>query len=256
MATPSGQALEKTHAAVTGDRSALARYRSVIVGRPGFLNLLYFEWCTWLSPIPGALGLLLRKLFWPRLFGSCGKKVHFGANVTLMHPRRIHIGDGSVVGNGCILDARHADSERVIVLGEDVVLSHGVMIACKDGSVTLGRSVGIGTYTVIHSTTQSPVHIGDHAMVASHCYILGGGDYNMDRLDVPIAQQGLRATGETRVEEGVWLGAHVTLVGGASVGKHSVVGAGSVVVKPLPAMAVCVGAPARVMRLRTAGDGG
>jgi galactoside O-acetyltransferase len=255
MAILSGQAVEKTHAAVTGDRSALARYRSVIVGRPGFLNLLYFEWCIWLSSVPGALGLLLRKLFWPRLFGSCGRKVYFGANVTLMHPHRIHIGDGSVIGNGCILDARNADLERVIVLGEDVVLSHGVMISCKNGSVTVGRSVGIGSYTVIHSTTHSPVRIGDDAIVASHCYIVGGGDYNMDRLEIPIAQQGQRATGETRVEDGVWLGAHVTIVGGVSVGKHSVVGAGSVVVKPLPPLAICVGAPARVVRLRTEGDG-
>ena len=255
MATSSEQALEKTHAAVTGGRSALVRYRSVIVGRPGFLNLLYFEWCIWLSPLPGALGLLLRKFFWPRLFGSCGKKVYFGANVTLMHPHRIHIGDRSVIGNGCILDARNDHSERVIALGEDVVLSHGVMISCKNGSVAVGRSVGIGSYTVIHSTTHSPVHIGDDAIVASHCYIVGGGDYNRDRLDVPIGRQGQRATGETRVEDGVWLGAHVTVVGGVSIGRHSVVGAGSVVVKPLPELAICVGAPAQGVRSRTAGDG-
>lgn len=253
MASSSGDVLERTHAAVTGDRSALMRYRSVMVGRPGFLHLLYFEWCVWLSVVPGALGLLLRKVFWPRLFGSCGKKVYFGTNVTLMHPHRIHIGDRSIIGNGCILDARNIEAERVIVLEEDVVLSHGVMISCKDGLVSVGRSVGIGSYTVIHSTTGSPVRIGQNAIVASHCYIVGGGDYNVERLDIPIVQQGLCATGETRVEEGVWLGARVTIVGGASVGRHSIVGAGSVVVKPLPEMAVCVGTPARVARLRTAG---
>lgn len=256
MATSSRQALEKTHAAVTGDRSALARYRSVIVGKPGFLNLLYFEWCVWLSSVPGALGLLLRKLFWRRLFGSCGKKVYFGANVALMHPHRIHIGDGSVIGNGCVLDARNAGSERVIVLGEDVVLSHGVMISCKDGAVSVGHRVGIGAYTVIHSTVDSPVHIGDDIVIGAHCYLVGGGQYNTDRLDLPIAQQGLRPTGGTRVEWGVWLGARVSVLGGVTIGSDSVVGAGAVVTRPLPARSICVGVPARVMRTRaTSGEG-
>ena len=43
-------------------------------------------------------------------------------------------------------------------------------------------------------------------------------------------------------------GAHVTVVDGASVGDHCVVGAGAVVTKPLPPNSLAVGVPARVVR--------
>ncbi len=64
----------------------LRTYQEVIVGRPGWVALVYFEWCAWLSPVPGAVGLLLRKLFWPRLFAACGRGVVFGVNVVCASP--------------------------------------------------------------------------------------------------------------------------------------------------------------------------
>jgi hypothetical protein len=82
------QTLPKTHKAATGGGSAMGRYASLMVGRQSLLGLFYYEWCMWLSWLPGALGLMLRGLFWPRLLGSCGKKVYFGTNVTLIHPHR------------------------------------------------------------------------------------------------------------------------------------------------------------------------
>ena len=248
--TAPGERLSKTHAAVTGDRSALARYQDVVVGHRRLLGLAYFELCLWLAGVPGALGLMLRQLFWPRLFRSCGKKVYFGSNVTLMHPNRIAIGDRAVIGNGCVLDARNPSSEVAITIGSDVMLSHGVMLSCKNAIITLGERVGMGPYTVVQATNDDPVLIDDDAVIAAHCYIAGGGQYQMDRLDVPIARQPMRRTGETRIGAGVWLGAHVDVLGGVTVGRDSVVGAGSVVTRSLPEMAICVGMPARVLRRR------
>jgi acetyltransferase-like isoleucine patch superfamily enzyme len=216
------QTLPKTHKAATGGGSAIARYMSLMVGRQSLLELLYYEWCMWLSWLPGALGLMLRGLFWPRLLGSCGKKVYFGTNVTLIHPHRIHLGDRTVIGNGCVLDARTPASDEVITIGDDVILSHNVMLSCKGGLISVGQRVGIGAFTVIHSTADSPVYIGDDAMIGAHCYLVGGGQYNIDRLDVPIARQGLRPTGGTSVGGGAWVGAQVSVLGGARVGSDSV----------------------------------
>jgi acetyltransferase-like isoleucine patch superfamily enzyme len=159
-----------------------------------------------------------------------------------------------VIGNGCVLDARTPASDEVITIGDDVILSHNVMLSCKGGLVSIGQRVGIGAFTVIHSTADSPVHIGDDAMIGAHCYLVGGGEYNIDRLDVPIAQQGLRPTGVTSVEGGAWVGAQVSVLGGARVGSDSVVGTGAVVTKPLPAQSICIGVPARVIRMRTDSD--
>jgi hypothetical protein len=102
--------LKKTHAAVTGGGSALSRYQEVVVGSRRLSYLVRYELCQLLTPLAGAPGLLLRNLMWPHLFGSCGKGVAFAANITLRHPRRIHLGRRVVVSEGCILDGR-SDAE-------------------------------------------------------------------------------------------------------------------------------------------------
>lgn len=248
--TAGRERLAKTHEAVTGDQPALRRYQDIVVGHRHLLGLFYCEFCLWLAWVPGALGLLLRGIFWPRLFQSCGRKVYFGSNITLMHPHRIRLGDRIVIGNGCVLDARAPSCEVAIAIGNDVILSQGVMLSCKNATIEVGQRVGIGPYTVVQATNDDSVLIDDDAVIAAHCCIVGGGQYQMDRLDVPIARQPMRRTGGTRVESGVWFGSHVNVLGGVTVGRDTVVGAGSVVTRSLPERTVCVGVPARVVRRR------
>ena len=258
MARAPSKRLPKTQAAVTAEDSALARYQDVVLGNRSWRSLAYYEFCMWLSWVPGALGLALRQVFWPRLFGACGKKVYFGANVVLMHPSRIRIGHRTVISNGSVLDARNPELREVITLGDDVMLSHGVMISCKRGRVVIGDRVGIGAYTVIQSAMGNEVSIGDDALLAPRCYLVGGGNYSLVTLDVPIAQQGILPSGGTRLESGVWLGANVTVLDGVTIGRDSAVGAGAVVTRSLPARMIAFGVPARVVRSRTeglAGDG-
>jgi acetyltransferase-like isoleucine patch superfamily enzyme len=247
--------LPKTHAAVTGEGSAIGRYQDVVVGRRSWRTLIYFEFCIWLSGVPGALGLLLRKTFWPRLMGSCGKKVYFGRNVTLMHPSRIHIGDHTVIGDGCVLDARNLASDSVLKLGKEVMLSHGVVLSCKNGSISIGDRCGFGPYSVIQSAHGNAVTMGDDVMGGSYCFVTGSGNYNTDQLDIPISQQGTLKTNGTHIGDGVWLGAGASAVGGVSVGRDSIVGTGAVVTRSLPDLSVSVGVPARVIRTRGESDG-
>lgn len=250
-------ALGKTHAEITGGRSALAKYRQLIVGRGSLWALLYFEWCRWLAATPGALGLALRKLFWPRLFGSCGAGVVFGGGVVLMHPHRIHIGARTVIGENCILDARNPAADRALSIGEAVMLSHGVMISCKNGVISVGDRCGVGAYTVMQSVgPANPLEIGADTVIGPRGYLAGGGEYHMDRLDVPISLQGHRDTGGSRVGEGAWLGAGVSLQGGVAIGAGAVVGTGAVVTKDIPERAICGGVPAKVRRYRGETQGG
>jgi acetyltransferase-like isoleucine patch superfamily enzyme len=242
----------KTHAKVTGSGSAWQRYADVMIGRRSFLWAFYFEWCLFLSCIPGALGMLLRKIFWPRLFGSCGKGVQFAYGIILRHPHRIHIGSRVVLSERCILDARTPENERVIMIEEDVMISVGVMLSCKGGSITIGANTGIGPGTVIQSTAGEGIQIGRDNIIAASCFLTGGGNYSIDRLDIPIRLQEKKVMGGLILEENVWVGAKSTLLGGIKVGQGSVIGAGSVVTKSVLPLSVCVGVPARVMRMRGA----
>lgn len=244
----------KTHAAVAKGGSPLQSYMDVILGRRSSGALLYFELCALLGVIPGALGLFLRKLFWPRLFRSCGKGTVFGANVQLRHPGRIDIGERVVISDGCILDARHEHAQCAIALGDDVMLSNYVMISCKGGTVGLAARVGLGAQTIVHAVNDCAVTMGEDTMVGPRCYIAGGGNYKLDRTDVPMLQQGLRDD-EVGVAIGsdVWLGANVTVLPGVTMGRGSVAAAGAVVAKPVDDYAICAGVPAKVVKLRGEG---
>ena len=242
--------MKKTHASITGGSNPLARYQEVIVGSTSLGRRLYFEWCAWLAWIPGALGLLLRKVFWKRLFASCGEGVMFGAGVVLRHPGRIRLGDRVVISDGCILDGRSSDRLDAIIIGNNAILSKDVMLSCKNGQIRLGDQVGVNARTIIQSTNDCPVVIGQDCIIGQSCLIIGGGSYDISDPEVVIREQPIRPDGGVVLEENVWLGGKVTVLGGATVGRGSVLAAGSVVTRPIPAFSIAMGVPARVTRSR------
>ena len=240
----------KTHEAVTSGGSALGRYQRVIVGRRGWGRLVYFELCSWLGVVPGALGVLLRRWCWPRLFGSCGRGVLFGANVALRHPHRIVLGDRVVLGEGCVLDARTEDATVALSIGDDTILGNNVMVSCKSGRARIGARCGLGAQTIVHAVANADTELGDDLIIGPRCYIAGGGNYVIDSLDVPMSQQGLRPGETTRLEDDIWLGAGVIVLPGVTVGRGSVAAAGTVVHESVPERSICAGVPARVVRTR------
>lgn len=243
--------MEKTHKAVTGGGSPLASYQDVMLGKRSLAALLYFEWCLLLGPIPGILGLALRKIFWPRLFGACGRGCMFAAGIVLRQPAKIRLGKSVVISEGCVLDARHGSADTSLLLGDNVILSTSVMLSCKNGTIDIGDNVGLNAQTIVQSTNDCPVHIGNDCVIGQRCFIIGGGSYNIDRLDVPIRMQGIQQDGGVRLEDDVWLGGNVTVLGGVMMAKGSVAGAGAVVTSSVDAGSVCLGVPAKVVRTRT-----
>jgi acetyltransferase-like isoleucine patch superfamily enzyme len=242
--------MKKTHAAVTGKGSPLSKYQDVVVGSRSFVTFLYYEWCMLLGIIPGAAGFVLRKIFWSRLFGSCGGGVNFGANITVRHPGKIHLGDNVVVSEGCILDGRGEEGSESIRLGEGVILSNNVTLSCKNGSVRIGANTGINTGSIVQSTNQCPVIIGDDVIIGQMSLIVGGGNYNTETLDALIREQGIKDDGGVTIGDNVWIAANVTVLGGVTVGNGSVAAAGSVMTKSVPAYSVCRGVPATVVKNR------
>ncbi len=241
---------EKTQKAVTKSGSLLSKYQNVIVGNSSFSYTLYYEICIWMAHVPGAIGLALRKIFWPGLFGSCGKGTTFGEGINVRHPKRVHLGNDVVLSERCTIDARTSNSEEVIVIGDDVILSNDVVLSCKEGTIRIGNRAGIGAQTMIHSRVGCPVELGEDVLIGPRCFITGGGSYKIDRLDIPINQQGKIIDGGVILESDVWLGANVTILGGVTLGSGSVAAAGAVITKSMPPHAICVGIPAKVTKIR------
>lgn len=109
-------------------------------------------------------------------------------------------------------------------------------------NVSLGADVYVNFNCVMLDV--APIRIGDRVQIASGVQLLAA-DHPLDARE--------RASGgelgrPITVEHDVWLGGGAILTPGVTVGARTVVGAGAVVTKDLPADVVAVGNPARVLR--------
>jgi acetyltransferase-like isoleucine patch superfamily enzyme len=221
--------------------SAFARYRQLTC--PGSLvRFCLFELATLLLlPLPGALGLLLRRILLKRFFGAMGRDVIIGRNCVFRHPQRIFIADGVVIDENCLIDARGSGTHGVN-LASGVLLSRNVQIKSKGGSIYVGRGVNIGDNSVIVS--QTGIWIGDEAAIAGNCQIMGGA-FATQEFNLPASERTSTSAGPISIGSGCWLATSVVVLDAACVGDNSIVAAGSIVAGIVPAKSVAHGNPAK-----------
>jgi acetyltransferase-like isoleucine patch superfamily enzyme len=227
--------------------SAREKYSALIVGKPGLGALLRHELVvTFSQPVPGALGLALRKSLYPLLLGACGRNVVFGQNVVLRHPHKIRIADNVVIDDNCLVDAK-GETNSGIQIGSGVFVGRNTILSCKNGDIELADGANIGFNCEIFSASR--VRVGRSALLAAYCYLVGG-DHDFSDTTRPVLDQGRTSAGIT-VGDGAWLGAGAKVLDGVAIGAHAVIGAGAVVRESIPERATAVGVPARVVGTRT-----
>ena len=86
-------------------------------------------------------------------------------------------------------------------------------------------------------------------LMAAYGYIIGG-DHDFSDPGKSVLDQARTSSGVT-IGDGAWLGAGAKVLDGVSIGDHAVIGAGAVVRDDVPAHAVAVGVPARLVTSRT-----
>jgi acetyltransferase-like isoleucine patch superfamily enzyme len=242
--------LAKVHSKVTDEsQSALKRYQQIVVGSPSLGYTIKYELITsLLSGFPGAMGLWLRSRLYPYLFNHTGRGVVIGAHILVHHPGKISLGRKVAISYGCLLDAR-GESNQGIIIGDNVIIGRDAAIVCKDGDITIGNNVGIGSNSHLSSVSGNKLEIGDQVLIAPHVYI-GGVSYHFDRTDLSIAEQGVNPQGGAYIGDNVWLGANVTVLDGVTIGHDAIVAAGAVVTKDIPPFGIAMGVPAKVVRSR------
>lgn len=102
----------------------------------------------------------------------------------------------------------------------------------------------IGTFTHIYATNQ--ILLDKDVLLANYVYI-SDNIHKYEDINRPIQSQGIYQKKNVFIGEGSWLGEHVCVIG-ASIGKHCVIGANSVVTKDIPDYSVAVGSPARIIK--------
>lgn len=222
--------------------SNFARYRQLVYPTSSLIRFLLFELATMLLlPMPGGLGLMLRRKLLKPFFGSIGNNVIIGRNCVFRYPQHIFIGDWVVIDDNCLLDARGAGEEG-LRLSQGVLLSRGVQVKSRGGGVHIGRDVNVGDGTQINS--EAGIWIGDGAGISGACHV-AGGTFSMGEFNRPATQRTSTSAGPIRIEPGVWIAIGVMVLDGVSIGRDSIIAAGSVVTRSVPARCIAEGNPAR-----------
>lgn len=128
---------------------------------------------------------------------------------------------GKVKGNFLIEQPFYCDYGYNIEIGENFYSNHNLVIL-DPANVIFGDNVFIGPNCGFY-TAQHP-------------------------LDIEKRNKGLETALPIKVGNNVWIGGNVTVLPGVSIGNNCTIGAGSVVVKDIPANSLAVGNPCKVIR--------
>ena len=240
----------KIQESISGQKqSKLQRYQDLVIGSSKLSDLIKYEVVVLFSSwIPGALGIFLRGKLFPLLLGSTGRGVIFGSNIVLRHPKKIFIGNNVIIDDNVMIDAKGTGNDG-IKLEDEVFLGRNTILSCKGGNIVLHERANLGFNCEVYSSNN--VEIGKDTLVAAYSYFVGGGNYKLDNINIPINQQpDFEGAGGIKLEGNNWVSAHCVILDGVNIGEGSVVAAGAVVNRSIPSFSIAAGVPAKVIKNR------
>ncbi len=163
----------------------------------------------------------------------------------------------SVGSNTCFRGQleKRSPSSRVRI-GDDCLIE-GILATEIDSSViTIGNNVFVGGSSIINAVDE--VKIDDDVLISYQCIVSDSDHHSMSlrvrRRDTRDWKNGCShdwsstPTAAVHICSGAWLGARVIVLKGVTIGEGSVIGAGAVVTRDVPAWSIVAGNPARVIR--------
>jgi acetyltransferase-like isoleucine patch superfamily enzyme len=182
-----------------------------------------------ITRLANQLRAITMRRFYP--FAAMGADFHVHHSVDLARPIAPYVKIG---------DSVELDREVWINIPEKPTSSDPVVIFGK--AVKLGARCVISAINRIHF--EADVILSPHVLVMDH-------NHAFEDVRVSIKYQSITTGGTIRIEEGCRIGYGTAIVCGKGdlvIGKHSVIGANSVVTRSLPPYSVACGNPARVIR--------
>lgn len=137
-----------------------------------------------------------------------------------------------------------------ITLGDDVVIgrrnSWVVGFPCStNAEIVIGSNCRIGYQNIIAAAAS--IRIGDNVRLASNVYIFDNPSHPIEPSRRNEAFR-LDETAPVSIGDNVWIGMNCFVMRGVTIGGNSVIAAGSIVTRSIPANSLAAGAPAKVIR--------
>lgn len=163
-------------------------------------------------------------IFYKKIFGEFCIHSHIESLLRIDNPQNIFIKNFVYINKYCWLAANPLTGTSAVLM-------------IKEG-------VAIGDFAHIYATKE--IVIEENVLIANFVYISDNIHCYKD-ISLPIKNQPIVQKKTVRIGADSWIGEHVSIIG-ASLGRHCVIGANSVVTKDIPDYCVAVGSPAKVIK--------
>lgn len=145
----------------------------------------------------------------------------------------------------------HVAPLRKVQLGPGAAISPNAVFSNPE-RISAGRGLHLGARCHLWAgPSHGRIIIGDDALLGPEVMITAAGYRFND--GAPVTKQPMDEA-DVVIGNDVWLATRVTVLPGARIGDGAIIGAGAVVIGEIPAYAIAVGVPARVVGQRTCPD--
>jgi acetyltransferase-like isoleucine patch superfamily enzyme len=179
-----------------------------------------------------------------------GQRFGVGQGVRILYPSCLTVGDDVTLYDYSYL---HCLSERGVRIGHHTSIDRNLWLHCggtpqdhRHGYVEIGNYSYIGCNAVLGA--GGGLRIG-HQVLIGQSVNVHAENHNFADATRHINEQGVSYQ-EVVIEDDVWIGSRVTILAGVTIGHGAVIGGGAVVTTSVPAYAIAVGVPARVIGQR------
>lgn len=155
-----------------------------------------------------------------------------------------NFGTNSYIVNPLVIRGhKHIIIENNVLITDQVWLN-AISLNNKPCTLKIGAGCNIGHFNHISATgeviLEEDILTADRVFITDHLH--GYEDISISILKQPIIQKDF-----VRIGKGSWIGENVCIIG-ASIGKHCVIGANSVVTKSIGDYCVAAGSPAKIIK--------
>jgi galactoside O-acetyltransferase len=190
------------------------------------LNLLANEVIVWIESIvrfmPGRIGGVIRRGWFGRRFQKNGA-VNIDVGCEFISPQ-------TMCFNGLISIGKNS------------------FFTAECGAITVGSNTAFNMNVHLNASVGGEIRIGESCLIGPNVVMRTAG-HRYDNPDVFIRQQG-HIPLNIDIDDDVWIGANAVILGGTHIGRGAIIGAGAVVTKDVPPLAIAGGVPAKVIKYR------
>lgn len=183
-------------------------------------------------------------------FNGASGLVMIGKGVTLRYSNHLLAGKDLIIEEYAEVNCL---STRNITLGDRVTIGRNAIIRPSNSyggpigeGLRIGNNSNIGAYNYVGCSGY--IDIGNDVMLGPRVGLYAE-NHNFADTNIPIKDQGVTKK-FIKIEDDCWIGANAIIVAGVTIGRGSVVAAGSVVTKDVPPYSVVAGSPSRIIKKR------